>query len=133
MESMEATLSREEITQAVLTMPAGTPMNRSVRRHLKRWAVNPKLPAVWKPSENIADAWWLLEYQLDEWGGTFCASRDGWTCQIGDSFGGPEVEASTAPLAICRASLLFWILAEKEHAEEDADAPLVVSPGGAGG
>lgn len=70
--------------------------------------------ATWSPSRRIADAWEVLEDLLEWLGGRFYAVTDGWVCAFGIDtntdetviLSENEVEAPTAPLAICRAALL---------------------------
>lgn len=54
----------------------------------------------WSPSTDIAAAWEVVEKMpMGMW-----PSVDGWVVEIPDG-SGDEVEAPTAPLAICRAAL----------------------------
>jgi len=69
-------------------------------------------PCPRNPAGSIAEAWVILDKELDEWGGHFGTIIDGWECAFGE-FGETPLRAagsfSNNPcVAICKAFLEHW-------------------------
>jgi len=92
----------------ILNMPAGREMNRLVMEWVTELTVDDNfyIPAY---STDIAAAWEVVAKMgnVNELHDVeLRTSIRGWICSIFNSFDNFEVNAETAPLAICRAALL---------------------------
>jgi hypothetical protein len=125
-------MTRDEI----LSMPAGREMNELIAEKVMGWDIHPASPdpwerelawysddgklqggyGYWRPSENIADAWqvidkadwyWELFPATDIYDVTEIVCRLGFEAgTMGDCSVEGEAKADTPELAICRAALL---------------------------
>jgi hypothetical protein len=87
----------------ILNMPAGDKIDALVRSYM---GVQ-KLPLIWKPSQDIRDAWEVVEKLSGKSAFVEVTLYDCGhvSCKL-HPFKYIYVEADTAPLAICRAALL---------------------------
>lgn len=96
-------ITKADAAKAVLGLPAGADMDNVVTHHVGRFDVHDE--GRWAPSTDIASAWAVLEFMLANYGGHFSTTAGGWDAHFGDA---PPAFAPTAPLAICRAAVVYF-------------------------
>lgn len=85
----------------IRTKPAGKELDQEIRR-----MIGPRsgwFPVYWSPSTNIGAAWEVVDEMGDRFDSLSLTLSGKWRVTIGPV----EALAETAPLAICRAALLF--------------------------
>lgn len=114
----------------IRSLPSGNDLNEMIEWHI----FGNTLGYSWVPeySENIKDAWEVLEWMVEEgiffsltfgtleWTLNFC-TKELWNNLLFES-----ASAETAPLAICRAALLAKKQEEKRKSDGEKDEQMAV-------